>query len=237
MHILIVHCHPEPSSFNATLTHSCRDIFLSHGNSVEISDLYAENFDPVEKGEHYSNRISKEQFSALAEQRHASKTNTLPEDIKTEISRLERANLVVLQFPIWWHSIPAMLKGWMDRVFVSGGLYSSKKRYDRGHFRGKRVVCSATTGAPAVSFTSGGRGGEIEQILWSTQYSLHYMGFTVLSPQISFGVQGHGYTYTSTEQFAQQMQLAVKNWELRLNSIHTEKALIFPGWDDWDESV
>ena len=241
MHVLIVHCHPEPISFNSSLTQMCADVFRSRGDSVDISDLYGQGFDPVEKADHYSDRNNAEQFSALSEQRHAYRSGNLPEDVKREIARLEKADLVILQFPIWWHSIPAMLKGWMDLVFISGGLYSSKMRYDRGYFRGQKVVCSTTTGAPAVSFEPGGRGGEIQQILWSAHYSLYYMGFDVLNPHVAHGVQGHGFSYTSDKQFAKQMKQMKQmkqiqyDWVARLESIVLEDPLRFPGWDDWDE--
>ena len=120
-------------------------------------------------------------FSPLGEQRHAFETSSLPQDVQREIARLERADLVVFQFPIWWHGPPAILKGWIDRVFVSGGLYTSAMRYDRGYFRGRKAVCSVTTGAPEFAFGPGSRGGDIERILWSTHYSLHYMGFLRLA--------------------------------------------------------
>lgn len=235
MHILIVQCHPEPTSFNSALTQECVEVFEARGDTVEISDLYKQKFDPVEKAEHYANRKNPEVFSALSEQRHAYNNDTLSKDVKREISRLERADLVVLQFPIWWHSIPAILKGWMDRIFVSGGLYSSKVRYDRGYFQGRKVICSATTGAPAVSFAPGGRGGEIQQILWSTHYSFYYMGFNVLPPQVAYGVQGHGFSYTSDEQFACQMLQIKSDWKNRLMHIDHDIPLSFPGWDDWDD--
>ncbi|MEM7654220.1 MAG: NAD(P)H-dependent oxidoreductase, partial [Pseudomonadota bacterium] len=152
MQVLIVHCHPEPRSFNGALTEIARDFFLENSDQVEISDLYAEQFDPVERAAHYVNPENAEIFSALAEQRNAYRTNSLPPEIVREIERLERSDLVIFQFPIWWHSVPAMLKGWMDRVFVSGGLYTSSMRYDRGYFKGRRALCSVTSGAPAESF-------------------------------------------------------------------------------------
>lgn len=134
----------------------------------------------MDKREHYDNRENPDCFAALAEQRHASKTDTLPRDVRREIARLERADLVVLRFPLWWHAQPAMLKGWFDRVFVSVGLYTSTMRYDRGYFRGKLAICSVTTGAPASAFGNATRGGDIGVLLWPIQYSLYYMGFTVL---------------------------------------------------------
>ena len=235
MRVLFIYCHPEPNSFNASLVRAAVDMFKSRGDEVEVSDLYALGFDPVEKASHYKNRQNEAVFSALSEQRAAYETDNLPGDVATEIDKLESADLVVLQFPIWWHSAPAMLKGWMDRVFVSGGLYTSKMRYDHGKFRGKRAICSVTTGAPAASFEPGGRGGEIRQILWSTQYSLYYLGFDVFAPHVTYGIQGHGFAYADDAAFQKMLGLALTDFTTRLSGLANEKPMPFPGWDDWDE--
>ncbi len=70
--------------------------------------------------------------------------------------------------------VTTILKGWFDRVFVSGGLYSSRKRYGAGHFRGKRAICSVTTGAPEHAFGPKARGGDLDAILWPIERSLYY---------------------------------------------------------------
>ena len=235
MRALIVHCHPEPNSLNATLTEVARTTLRRQGFSVEISDLYREEFDPRERSGHYGNREDHDVFSPLGEQRYAFETNTLSEDVKREIARLERADLVIFQFPIWWHSHPAMLKGWFDRVFVNGGLYTSAMRYERGYFRGKKAMCSVTTGAPEVAFGPGSRGGDVDQILWSTHYSLHYLGFHVLPPFVAFGVQGHGFSYTDEDNNRRQLSSYEENWKERLNTLARDTPLTFQGWDDWDE--
>jgi len=235
MNVLFVLAHPEPTSFNARLVELGKSAFENAGGSVRISDLYAQGFDPVERAEHYVDRFEPTTFSPLAEQRHAFKTGTLASDVQAEIEKLEWADLVIFQFPIWWHTIPAILKGWMDRVFVSGGLYTSKMRYDQGYFRGKRAMCSITSGAPAEAFVSGGRGGELSEILWSAQFSLYYMGFDVLSPHASFGVAGHGFSYVGDDEFALQFSALEDEWLHRLAHIASDKPLVFPGWDDWDE--
>jgi len=232
---LIVHCHPEPASFNASLTGIAVKKLQQLGHNVRVSDLYAEQFDPAEKSLHYSNRENPEFFSALAEQRHASRTNSLPPDVCREISRLEQAELVVFQFPLWWHGPPAMLKGWFDRVFVSGGLYTSTMRYDRGHFRGKRAMCSVTAGAPSAAFEPGGRGGDIMHLLWPVHYSLHYMGFSILPPFLASGVQGHGFAYQDEAGFKLQLDQHKVRWLDRLESMEQVRPLAFPGWGDWDE--
>lgn len=103
MHSHIVHAHPEPTSYNASLTRMAQATLGAGGDTVSVSDLGAEGFDPVERAEHYSNRADPEAFAALNEQRNAWKTNTIPDDVAREIKRLERADLVILQFPLWWH--------------------------------------------------------------------------------------------------------------------------------------
>jgi len=236
MNVLIVFCHPEPKSFNGALKDNAIEFFEKSGAVVEVSDLYAEQFDPVEKAEHYTSRVNTEIFEPLSEQRHSYKTDSLPIEVKREIDRLERCDLAIFQFPLWWHQQPAILKGWFDRVFIAGGLYTSKMRYDKGYFRGKRAICSVTSGAPDNTFTENGRaGGEIQTLLHSLNYSLNYMGFTVLPPRLVAEVQGAGFTYKEPEAFAAGLQEKLDHWEQFLQSIDSVAPMRFPGWNDWDE--
>ena len=235
MHALIVYCHPEPRSFNGALKDVAVESLQRLGHTVEVSDLYAEKFDPVERPAHYKDRADPQFFSALAEQRHGSKVSALSDAVCREIERLEHADLVVFQFPIWWHAQPAMLKGWLDRVFVNSGLYTSKMRYDRGYFLGRRAICSVTTGAPSVSFCHNGRGGDIHLLLWPIHYSLYNMGCSVLPPFLAFGVQGHGFAYQEERKFREQLEGYKADWAARLERLETDCPISFPGWDDWDE--
>lgn len=234
MHVHIVHAHPEPTSYNGALTQTAQQALAARGDTVTVSDLCGEGFDPVERAEHYRSRANADRFAALNEQRNAWKTETVPADVSREIARLERADLVLLQFPLWWHGPPAVLKGWMDRVFMSGGLYTSRMRYDTGYFKGRRALVSVTTGAPQQAFGPGSRGGDFDTMLWPVQYSLHYMGFTVLPPFISYGVQGHGYSYEDKDSLDARLKQNLGHWDARLSRIDTDTPLRFPGWDDWD---
>lgn len=236
MQIHIVHAHPEPNSFNGALTAKARQTLDAAGHTVDVFDLYRSGFDPVERREHYPAIATGEAFSALGAQRHGWKTGTLPDDIAREITALEHADLVILQFPLWWHGPPAILKGWFDRVFVSGGVYSSRMRYDHGYFRGKRAMISVTSGAPEEAFGSGARAGDPEVMLWPIQYSLHYLGFRVLKPFWSFGVQGHGYSYRDDTALKEHLSGTLDAWAERLQSINEAPELSFPGWSDWDEN-
>lgn len=235
MQTLIVHAHPEPTSYNGALTQTAECALEEIGATVVVSDLYHANFDPVERDQHYGNRAMVDAFSPLGEQRHAWTSGTLPDDVAVEIKRLEQADLVILQFPLWWHGPPAILKGWFDRVFVSGGLYSSQMRYDKGFFRGRRALVSVTTGAPEQAFGPGSRGGDFNTMLWPIHYSLHYMGFSVLPPFISYGVQGHGYSYEPDNSLQHRLKNNLGDWRSLLLKLDKCEALSFPGWADWNE--
>lgn len=235
MHVLIVLAHPDNESFNSQLTAAARSALEAAGHVVTISDLYAAKFDPVEDGQHYGDRLNTQQFVALAEQRHASKNGTLPRDVQLEIEKLEAADLVILQFPLWWHGPPAVLKGWFDRVFVSGHLYNGKMRYETGYFRGKRAIVSVTTGAPASAFGPGARGGEMGVMLWPIHYSLHYLGFSILAPEYHFEVSGHGYSYSEESENQKRLQANIEDWSKRVAHLDYERTLTFSGWANWAE--
>ncbi|GGY04992.1 NAD(P)H dehydrogenase [Litchfieldella qijiaojingensis] len=236
MHALIVYSHPEPRSFNGALKDVAVETLQRLGHSVEVSDLYGEGFDPVERPEHFPERTAPHTFAALTEQRHAYNEGTLPADVQREIARLERADLVILQFPLWWHAQPAMLKGWFDRVMVYGGLYSGSLRYDRGYFRGTRAISSVTTGSPAPAFSRHGRGGDMATLMWPTHCSLYYLGLEVLPPQVTYGVQGGGLSYQAEKSFRAQLEADKANWARRLEGLENETPIPFSGWDDWDEN-
>ncbi len=234
MNALIILCHPERNSFNGALADLAKITLEKQGYSVEIADLYGEGFAACEGPAHYTDRESTKAFSALGEQRHAYNNGSLPEDVKRHIALLEKADFVMFQFPIWWHSTPAILKGWIDRVFVSGGLYTSSKRYNRGHFKGKKTMCSATIGAPDIALGPGCRGGEIDQLFWPTQYSLHYMGFTILSPFLATSVQGHGYATDDEATNKLRLEQHKSNLVERLMSLNDTPPITYPTWKDWD---
>jgi Flavodoxin-like fold len=120
----------------------------------------ASGFDPCERADHYEGRRDPSRFDVQAEQHHASTEGTIPAIVRDEIARLDRADLLVLQYPMWWHLPPAMLKGWIDRVFIYGEVYASRKRFEHGRFAGKRAMLSLTVGTNADTYAFNGRSGE-----------------------------------------------------------------------------
>ena len=131
-----------------------------------------------------------DRFDAQAEQRHASETGRLPKAVTDELALMDRADLLVLQYPMWWHLPPAMMKGWFDRVLAYGdGLYE-QEAFENGRFVGKRAMLSVTVGTSRARPTRfDGRSGDIDLMLWPVNFSLAYVGYEVLTPFVAYGVE------------------------------------------------
>lgn len=189
MHAHIVLAHPEPRSYNAHLATTARRTLERSGWTTTVSDLYQLGFDPCERASNYPSPLNRARFDVQSEQRHASTEGTLPAAVVAEIELLNRADLLVLQYPMWWHLPPAILKGWFDRVFAYGEVYTSKMRFEYGRFAGKRAMLSITVGTSEETYAFDGRSGDIDLLLWPVNFTLAYVGFSVLRPFVAYGVE------------------------------------------------
>ena len=228
----IVLAHPEPKSFNAHLANIAQQTLAERGWAVSSSDLYAMAFDPCEKATHYQDRLDIERFDTQAEQRHASQNDTIPLEIRSEIARLDEADLVILQYPMWWHLPPAILKGWFDRVMVYGEVYKSTYRFDKGRFVGKRALLSLTVGTSPETYAYNGRSGDIDLMLWPVNFTLAYVGFDVLEPHVAYGVEA-GLRYSDPREIEERLQNIQSEYSSRLQTIEHERAIPFNPMSDW----
>lgn len=184
--VLVVYAHPEPTSFAAGLKDAAVKALTAAGHQVEVSDLYAEEFNPVAGRHDFKTKSDPARFHYQSEQMHASASNGFAADLVREQERLNRADLVVFIFPLWWGGLPAMVKGWFDRVCAYGVAYADGKRYDRGYFVGRRALLALTTGGTAERFTQGSY-GEMSHVLHSVQRCiLEYLGFEALPPFVAY---------------------------------------------------
>ncbi|MGP0172775.1 NAD(P)H-dependent oxidoreductase [Pseudomonas sp. NCHU5208] len=112
MHSLIVVAHPNPDSLTHAIAQSIAQGIRAAGSehSSELADLAAEGFDP--------------RFT-LADQALFMERAAPPADVAAEQARLDRADALVIVYPIYWWSFPALLKGWIDRVFTQGWAYEA----------------------------------------------------------------------------------------------------------------
>ncbi|WP_019015400.1 NAD(P)H-dependent oxidoreductase [Elioraea tepidiphila] len=105
MRVLLVYCHPRADSFSAALRETVREALAARGHDVELVDLYAEGFAPA---------LTAEERAAY----HTEGGNLA--GVEAHVARLRATDALVLVYPTWWYGMPAMLKGWFDRVWVPG---------------------------------------------------------------------------------------------------------------------
>jgi len=188
MRILIVFAHPEPRSFNGALRDLAVDTLTQGGHEVRVSDLYGMKFGAVVGAEDFLCERADSDFLSIAhEQTHAHKNGAFVEQIAREQQSVLWADLVIFQFPIWWFGMPAILKGWVDRVFARGFAYIAGCKYDAGLLRGRLAMVSTTTGTSADTYAPDGVDGDVNDILWPIHNGIfRYTGFDVLPPHVAY---------------------------------------------------
>ncbi|MGD8702444.1 MAG: NAD(P)H-dependent oxidoreductase [Desulfosarcina sp.] len=229
MNILIIHAHPEPKSFNAAMTATAVDWFTANGDAVTVSDLYAMNFDPVSDRRNFLTAKDPSYYKQQIEEIHASQIDGFSSDIKNEIEKLEACDGLILQFPLWWFGMPAILKGWADRVLVMGRVYGGGKFYDNGAFKGRRAMVSVSTGGPETMYRSDGLNGDIHQILFPINHGiLRFTGFDVLPPFIAYAP-----AHVNDEDRRSYLDMYRK----RLAGFQTDTPIRYPSLNDYDPNT
>ena len=131
MKAVVIYAHPNPMSFNSAIAAVVREELEKKGAQVKFKDLYAMNWNPV---------LSAKDFEGYH-------TGNLPEDIKAEQADISEADVIVMVSPVWWFSIPAILKGYIDRVLSIGFAYEYTPTGPRGMLNGKKALLITTSGA------------------------------------------------------------------------------------------
>jgi len=229
MKIFVVHAHPEPKSFCTAMKSAAVEEFERQGHEVRVSDLYAMDFQPVASPADFGERADPDYCVYALEQRHGATTGTLSADIRAELDKLFWCDLVVFVYPLFWYSAPAILKGWIDRVFVSGRVYGGKRFYDRGGLTGRRALVGLTLGGQEHMFGPQGIHGPLEDMLKPfLQGTLAYSGLQVLPPFIGWHIP-----YLTDEARGQVLEA----WRSRLQSIGEDTPLQFPSLADYDDGL
>lgn len=187
MNVLIVHAHEEPRSFNGALKNTAIRALEAQGHRVVVSDLYRMGWKAVADGADFLERQDRHVLKRQAEEKAAAELGTLAHDILEEQDKLKACDLLILQFPLWWFSMPAILKGWVDRVLSMGFAYGGGRWYDQGGLKGRRAMLCLTTGGPEVAYLERGINGDLDRILYPIQHGiLFFCGFEVLPPFVAW---------------------------------------------------
>ena len=228
MNVFIVHAHPEPESFNGAMTRTAREALTGAGHEVVVSDLYQMGFDPVSDRRNFTTVRDPEYFRQQAEEAHAAAHNGFAGDIQQEMDKLFWCDALILQFPLWWFGLPAILKGWVDRVFASGGrIYGGGKWYDRGVFGGKRAMCALTIGGPPPMYSERGLNGPIAAILFPINHGvLYFTGFTVIEPFL---------VHAPARKSAVERSAELARYRERVLALDAAPTIAYPKLADYDE--
>ena len=217
MNVFLVLAHPEGRSFNGAMFDTAVETLSAAGHAVVTSDLYRMGFDPVSSRRNFTSVKDADYLKLQNEEVYATETGGFAQEIETEIAKIEAADLMIWQFPLWWFGLPAILKGWVDRVFAMGRTYGGGHIYETGRFSGKRALLSLTTGGPEAAYRPDGFNGDLDAILKPIQRGmLNFTGFSVLAPQVTYGPVRVSDTQRATWLAA---------WDQRLSTIDSESPI------------
>ncbi len=138
---LVVYCHPNPKSFCSALKDRVLQTYNSMGDEVVLRDLYGLCFDPILKGS---------DFEAL-------QRGEVSKDVKVDQDYIAWSDIMTFIYPIWWTGLPAVVKGYIDRVFSYGFAYAIDENHNiKQLLKGKRAIIINTMGTPEDVYKESG---------------------------------------------------------------------------------
>ncbi|PUZ22982.1 flavodoxin family protein [Chitinophaga parva] len=217
MKILIVLAHPEIQSMNGAMFSQAKTTLEAAGHQVKESDLYRMAFNPVSDRANFTTVKNPAFFKQQLEEMYAWEHDGFAADLAAEQEKVEWCDLMIWQFPLWWFSVPGILKGWVDRVFAMGRFYGNGRIYGQGVFQGKKAMLSLTTGGDAAHYVAGGTYGDLLNMLKPIHHGvLAFTGFTVLHPQV---------VSAPARNTPEGRAADLHAWKERLHGIFSEEAL------------
>jgi NAD(P)H dehydrogenase (quinone) len=228
MRIFIVHAHHEPKSFNGAMTETAGAALSDAGHEVIVSDLYRMAFDPVSDRRNFTTVRDAAYLKQQAEESFAHQHHGFAPPIAAELEKLFWCEALIFQFPLWWFGLPAILKGWVDRVFALGPVYGGGRRYDKGVLAGRRAMCALTTGGTPGSYGENGLNGEIGALLYPINHGIFaFTGFTVVEPFVVYGPV----RLSESERVAE-----LARYRARVLDLAAAPTLAYPRLEEYDEA-
>lgn len=158
---LIIFAHQHQESFNRAILDLVETTLKGNGHEVTVRDLYKLNFQPV---------LTPEDTDSM-------KKGEIPEDIKTEQNFISEADAIIFIYPIWWSNMPAILKGYLDRVFSFGFAYTYGDKGPVPLLKGKKGLIINTYGAAEEHYEKIGM-----NTAFKTTMDVGVFGFTGIEP-------------------------------------------------------
>ncbi|MEU1014860.1 NAD(P)H-dependent oxidoreductase [Streptomyces sp. NPDC005898] len=224
--VLVVSAHPDPRSLTSALAAFAVGHLRAAGHEVRVSDLYAMKWKATVDADDFPDGGPAEdadgaRLRVMAASQEATLAGRLTPDVVAEQEKVRWADAVVLQLPLWWFGAPAILKGWIDRVFTAGFAYGPTlpPPYGEGVLGGRRALVSVTAGARETAFSDRGIHGELADVLFPLQHGLFW--FTGMAPLPPFAL--YDANVLSEERFA----AARRAYAERLDALFTDAPVPF----------
>ena len=203
MRILVILAHPTPGSMNSRLSRTSHQSLMKMGHEVLITDLYGQGFRADASPYDFKELSAPDYFDLQKEQRYAIEHDNFVEEIKSEQQKLLWADALIFHFPFWWYSMPAILKGYFDRVFSVGFAYGGTYKLAE-----KKALACITTGAGPDWLNENQPPGSLEQILHHIYFgTFEFCKMEVLEPF---------YVYKAKHLAEPERQEKLKDWQEHL---------------------
>lgn len=192
MKFLVIYAHPNPQSFNHAIFEKVTSTLKSRESEFRIIDLYSENFNVT---------LNAKDFETLQK-------GKMPEDVQRYQQDIVWADKLIFIFPVWWWSYPAILKGFIDRVFLHGFAYTFDKNGLKKLLKNEKALIFMTTGGPKEEYEK----NNVVQILQRplSQGILSFCGIENSEFHIFYAVPSS--TEEQRKSYLDEVEEAVKNF-------------------------
>lgn len=187
---LVVFAHPYSKSFGKGIVETIEKEVLKNGSEIRIRDLYKIGFNPV---------LGSSDLLNL-------QTGDYAVDIKEEQEHIKWADIITFVYPVWWAGLPAMLKGYVDRVFANGFAFTHNENGPVGLLKGKKAILISTTGFPSNYYEQIGMHKSMKQT--SDQAIFEFCGINVIK-HIFFGAVPSS-TEEERKQYLREVEEVIK---------------------------
>ena len=187
---LVITAHPRAKSFNLSVAAAYTRELEEHGHRVARRDLYAIGFDPI---------LSARDMTAMAR-------GKLPRDIRAELKAIRTADVITIVSPLWWRGFPAILKGYVDRVFTAGVGYLNTDKNEQKGLSGRKAVIITTSEATVDELKSN---GTLRALKTDHKEMMDYCGIDLVG-QIYLGGVSSSMSRTEGEQHLETIRRFVR---------------------------